>query len=297
MSHRRDFLKQAGWLSALALLGPARLGAMPAPAAPGALAVGLQLYTLRDYLGPGQDVSRVLAQVARAGYQDVETYGYGRENQFWGLTPAALQAALAAVGLRTSSGHYDLTDFIRDGHPEALQACLDAANGCGQAYVVVPSVAESLRRTPADFRVVADQLNRAGERCRAAGLRLAYHNHDFEFKPVDGTSLYEVLLRETQPGLVDFELDLYWAVRAGQDPVALLDAHPQRFRLWHVKDMDRAQPARNTEVGRGSIDFKKIFQHAKAAGLTHIFMEQENFTLDPYRSIAQSAAYIKQQLL
>jgi sugar phosphate isomerase/epimerase len=92
-------------------------------------------------------------------------------------------------------------------------------------------------------------------------------------------------------------MDIYWVVRAGQDPIKLMQAHPKRFPLWHVKDMDKAKPNLNTEVGAGSIDFKKIFAHASVAGLKHPFVEQENFGMDAYQSIAQSAAYIKKSLL
>jgi len=161
----------------------------------------------------------------------------------------------------------------------------------------VPYLGDKLRATADDFKLVADKLNKAGEIGKAAGLKLGYHNHDFEFKPVGGVVLYDVLLKETDPALVDFELDLYWAVRAGLDPIKLIEAHPRRFTMWHIKDMDKAQPEHNTEVGAGSIDFKKIFQHAKTSGLKHIFMEQEYFAIDAYQSITQSAAYMKKNLL
>ena len=290
MNPRRNFLKQAGLLSALSLMQPEALFARPAK-----LKVGLQLYTLRETIG--QDVKSVLAKVARAGYGEVETFGYSPENHFWGLTPKDFKAALTANGLTTSSGHYEMNSFVRDGKAEALTAYLEAAQVCGQTYIVVPHLGEELRQTPEDCHHIAQRLNQAGALCKAAGLKLAYHNHDFEFKPVGGTVLYDVLLRETDPTLVDFELDLYWVVRAGQDAQTLFEAHPGRFPLWHVKDMDRAQPKLNTEVGSGSIDFKKLFQHAPTAGLKHLFVEQENFSMDAYQSITQSADYIKNKLL
>ena len=290
MNPRRNFLKQAGLLSALSLLQPEALFARPAT-----LKVGLQLYTLREYIG--QDVKGVLAKVARAGYTEVETYGYNPQSHFWGLTPKDFKAALAANSLTTSSGHYEFNDFMRDGQADALKPYLEAARTCGQAYIVVPHLGSQLRKTPEDFKILADRLNQAGALCKSAGLKLAYHNHDFEFKPVNGVMLFDVLLRETDPALVDFELDLYWVVRAGQDPIKMLEAHPKRFAMWHVKDMDRTEPAHNTEVGNGSIDFKKIFQHAQASGLKHLFVEQEYFAKDAFQSIAQSAAYIKKELL
>jgi len=290
MAQRRDFLKQVGLLSAISLVRPGAIFAAPL-----SLPVGLQLYTLRDYIG--KDVKGVLAKVAKAGYREVETYGYSKEKGFWGLSSKEFAAVLKANGLSTSSGHYEMSSFMSDGNAEALRSYIEAAKICGQTYIVVPHLDEKLRKTPDDFKALADKLNKAGEMCKAAGLKLAYHNHDFEFAPVGGTTLYNVLLSETQPALVEFELDLYWVVRAGQDPIKLLDAHPKRFTMWHIKDMDRAQPEHNTEIGAGTIDFTKIFQHANAAGLKHIFMEQEYFAMDAYQSITQSAAYIKKKLL
>ncbi len=105
------------------------------------------------------------------------------------------------------------------------------------------------------------------------------------------------MLKETDPKLVDFEMDIYWVVRAGQDPSKLIQAHPKRFPLWHVKDMSKAKPELNTEIGAGSINFQKIAALAATSGLTHLFMEQENFEMDAYQSIAQSATYLNKKLI
>ena len=224
MNQRQNFLKQAGLLSALSLVRPGALLARPS-----SLKVGLQLYTLRDYIG--KDVKGVLAKVARAGYNEVETFGYSSETHFWGLTPKEFKATLAGYGLTTSSGHYEMNGFMRDGKAETLKPYLDAAQACGQTYIVVPHLDEQLRKTPEDLKTIAARVNQAGALCQKADLKLAYHNHDFEFKPVGNTTLYDVLLRETDPALVGFELDLYWAVRAGQDPIKPFAAHPKRFPL------------------------------------------------------------------
>ena len=174
MTQRRDFLKQVGVLSAVACAQPGLLLATPTP-----MKIGLQLYSLRETIG--QDVKGTLAKVAKAGYQEVETYGYSPEKHFWGLTPVEFKAALAANGLSTSSGHYDVGGYLRDGNEESPQAAIGAAKGCGQAYVIVPYLDEKLRASVADFKTVASRLNKAGALCKAAGLRLGYHNHDFEF--------------------------------------------------------------------------------------------------------------------
>ena len=287
---RRKFIQQAGLLSAISYLGPQQLFAAPTP-----LKAGLQLYTMREYIG--KDVAGVLTKVAKAGYQEVETFGYSKDSGFWGMTAQQFKAALAANGLTTSSGHYEMDSFMRTGDPQVLNSYIEAAKATGQAYIIVPYLNENLRATADQFKAAAEKLNKAGELCKAAGLRLGYHNHDFEFKAISGTTLYDVMLKETDPKLVDFEMDIYWVVRAGQDPIKLIEAYPGRFPLWHVKDMDKAKPNLNTEVGAGSIDFQKIAAHAKTAGLTHLFMEQENFKMDAYQSIAQSATYLNKKLI
>ena len=291
MTHRRDFIKQAGLLAAATCVQPTWALA----AAPTSYKAGLQLYSLRDYID--QDVKGVLAKVAKAGYQQVETYGYSPEKHFWGLQPTEFKAVLAANGLTTPSGHYDLGDYLRTGNEALLAPTIAAAKACGQHYLIVPYLDEQLRATPADFRALAAKLNKAGARCKAAGLRLGYHNHDFEFKPLGGTTLYDVLLTETDPALVAFELDIYWVVRAGQDPARLLQAHPGRFPLWHIKDMDKTNHDSNTEVGSGSIDYRALMAYAGTAALKYPVMEQENFVLDAYQSITQSATYMRKNLL
>ncbi|GEM_PF-4573788 len=145
MTHRRDFLKQAGALAAVACAQPGLLLAAPAP-----LKIGLQLYSLRETIGT--DIKATLAKVAQAGYQEVETYGYSPDKHFWGLTPAEFKKALAANNLATSSGHYDVGDFMREGRAAALQPAIDAARGCGQRYLIVPYLDEKLRASAADLR-------------------------------------------------------------------------------------------------------------------------------------------------
>ncbi|MBJ6142824.1 sugar phosphate isomerase/epimerase [Hymenobacter sp. BT559] len=290
MTHRRDFVKQVGLLAAASCLQPELLLAAPAP-----YKAGLQLYTLREYIG--QDPKGVLAKVAKAGYQEVETFGYSPEKHFWGMKPTEFKAVLAGNGLTTPSGHYDLGNFLRSGDEAQLMATIEAAKACGQQYVIVPYLDEKLRATVADCRALAAKFNTAGARCKSAGMRLGYHNHDFEFKPLEGTTVYDVLLKETDPALVDFEMDIYWVVRSGQDPIKLIKDHPKRFPLWHVKDMDKANRELNTEVGNGSIDYRSIMAYAGTAGLKHPVMEQENFAGDAFQSIAQSAAYMRKNLL
>lgn len=289
MTNRREFLTQAGLLSAGALLAPQLLSAKPTAKA------GLQLWTMRDYIG--KDPKGVLAKVARAGYSYVEPYGYSKKGGFWGLSATDFSKTLKANGLTTVSGHYGMDQLFTDGSYGELDEAIEAAKITGQEYVVIPHLADKFRKTGADLELIAKRTNLAAERARKAGIKIGYHNHDFEFKPVDGKMLLNVLLKETDPSLVHFEMDIYWVVRAGQNPVKWVEQHPGRFTMLHVKDMDKANHDLNTEIGKGSINFKSLFAKAKVGGFKYYIVEQENFSIDPYVSITQSSKYLKNVLL
>lgn len=290
MTTRRKFLAQAGMLSAGLMVAPRLLSALPK-----GNIVGLQLYTLRDQLP--KDPKGVIAKVAAAGYKEVETFGYSKQGGFWGLDAKTFSATLKAHGLSTPSGHFGMDEFLIGGKTAELEANIEAANITGMTYVVIPSVNGEALKTADSLKKIAEKMNKAAEICGKAGLKLGYHNHNFEWKPVEGTTFYDTILKETDPKLVHMEMDIFWVVRAGQDPVKLFKQHPGRFALCHIKDRDKKQTDLNTEIGKGSIDFKTIMSHAKEAGLKHFIVEQENFiNIDPYVSIAESAAYVKNVL-
>lgn len=255
--------------------------------------VGLQLYSLRDELP--KDVKGVLEKVAKAGFKEVETYGFSIKDQFWGLTPQELKKILDDNGLKAVSGHYS---YLIDDNPEELNAAIAAAKVLGSEYVTVPWLDQSIRKSADDYKKLAIKINKAGQVCKDAGIRLAYHNHNFEFDKHGDTTGYEILLSGTDKSLVDFELDLYWVVRSGKDPIKLFKENPGRFTMWHVKDMDKNKKEWNTEVGQGSINFKTIFAAAKLSGMKHFFVEHEtNYKPNPIESVAASCAYIKKELI
>ncbi|SEA89296.1 sugar phosphate isomerase/epimerase family protein [Pedobacter hartonius] len=286
---RRDFIKIAGIAAAGAAVAPSFAFAAPAKI------VGLQLYTLRVELP--KDVKGTIANVAKAGYKEVETFGYSAKDGYWGLDPKAFKALLSENGLTAPSGHYGMDMYFTDGSQEELKSYIDAANTIGSTYITVPYLGDNLRKTEDDWKVMADKLNKAAAICKDAGLKLGYHNHNFEFVKYGDTTGYEIMLKGTDPNLVQFEMDIYWVVRSGNDPVKLFTEFPGRFPMWHVKDMDKVDNTINTEVGTGTIDFKSIYKNAKLAGLQHLIMEQENFSMDPYKSIKLSADYIKKSIL
>lgn len=258
--------------------------------------IGLQLYTLRDELP--KNVKLTLEKVAVAGFTTVETYGFSIKDQFWGLTPVELKKILDTNGLKSVSGHYNLGSFLYDGNTSELIAAIEAAKILKSEFLTIPWVDEPFRRNIQDYKKIAARLNEAATLCQKAGLKLVYHNHDFEFEQHDGTTGYEILLKETDKDLVYFELDLYWVIRSGNDPLKLFAANPGRFKLWHVKDMDKTNSALNTEIGSGSIDFKTIFKQAKQSGMRHFFVEQENnYNSGAFEAIKTSSDFISKNLI
>ncbi|HEX5580818.1 MAG TPA: sugar phosphate isomerase/epimerase [Gemmatimonadaceae bacterium] len=243
--------------------------------------IGLQLYTVRREMA--QDVERTLQRVAEMGYREVEFAGY------FDHSPAEVRAMLARHGLRSPASHVPYERIERD-----WAAALDEAAAVGHEWVVVPWLDAKRLTTVDDWRRVAERLGAAGVAARAAGLRLGYHNHDFEFRPVEGAEgrvPLDLLLADTDPESVDFELDLYWMVRAGHDPLAWYARHPGRFRLAHVKDSAGAPEHRMVDVGRGTIDFVRILPAAARAGTTHFFVEHDD-PADPLASARASIAYL-----
>jgi len=258
--------------------------------------IGLQLYTLREELP--KNVKATLEKVAAAGFTTVETYGFSIKDQFWGLSPLELKKILDSNGLKAVSGHYNLGSFLADGNITELKAAIEAAKILKSEFLTIPWIDEPFRKTITDYKLIASRLNEAAKICSDAGLKLAYHNHDFEFQKHDGITGYEILLKETDKDLVYFELDLYWVFRSGNDPIQLFRDNPGRFRMWHVKDMEKANPALNAEIGSGSIDFKSIFKEAKQSGMKHFFVEQENnYNTNPFESIKKSCDFISKSLI
>ena len=258
--------------------------------------IGLQLYTLRESVA--KDVPGVFSQVAKAGYSELEMFGLSAENKFFGHTVKETAALLKQNNLTSPSGHYMPEKFLfNNGNGDDLKNLCDVANQLGNSYLIIPWMSEEKRNSIDKYKAIAERLNKAGEICKSANLQLAYHNHDFDFANLNGEHGYNILLKNTDSKLVKMEMDLYWVVRAGYDPVALFKSNPGRFHLWHVKDMNKNDKTQNTEVGNGSLDFKTIFAAAKLAGVKHYIVEQENnYVPDFYGSIAASSKQVKKLL-
>ena len=286
---KREFIKQSAILSA-------GFFAMPKLAFENTPKIGLQLYTLRDIIA--KDVPGVLGQISKAGYSELEMFGLAAGNTFFGHPVKKISELLKENNLTSPSGHYMPEDFLfKNGNGDDVKNLCDVAHELGNQYIIIPWLSEEKRKNIDQYKVLAERFNRAGEIVKKANLQLAYHNHDFEFADFNGEHGYDILLNKTDSDLVKMEIDLYWVVRAGYDPIALFKSNPGRFHLWHVKDMSKTDKTQNTEICNGVLDFKNIFKSAKLAGVKHFIVEQEtNYAPDYYGSITTSNKGVKKLL-
>ena len=248
--------------------------------------IGLQLYTLRDIIG--KDPKDVLTKVASFGYKELETYGYA-EGKIFDMDFTEFNEFVKGLGMSVVSGHYGLDKIKGD----TWQKAVEDAKKNGQKYMVVPYIDESERKTLDNYKKICADLNAAGEVCNKNGVRFGYHNHAFEFETVDGQIPFDVMLKELDPKNVGMEMDIFWVVNAGQDPLQYFAKYPGRFEQWHVKDMDKNDRTKNADIGTGSIDYKAIFAQAKLSGMKHWYVEQETYPGDPIDSVAASAKFLK----
>ena len=280
MHSRRDFLRSG--LSVVGSLAASRHlfgGAPPHPR------LGVQLYTVRRQAE--SDLAPLLKQIHAIGYDEVETY--------WNVYshPAKkLRQMILDAGLKVPSGHFDYA---------GLPAKLDYASELGVSFVICPILPENLRNTVDDFRRTADQFNQWGERARSLGIRFGFHNHNYEFRQLGGTTGFDVLVERTDPKLVCFEMDCYWAAQAGWDPVAMLQKLGKRVRMLHLKDRRGGFPPSQelnkaaehfTEVGNGTIDWKRVLTAAEQLEVQHLFVEQDESKRPPLESLRISYGHL-----
>ncbi|MGJ7032582.1 sugar phosphate isomerase/epimerase family protein [Niabella hirudinis] len=289
MYNRKDFLKRSGGAALGLMLGPSLYAGCSASSrskATGSIsAVGLQLYSLRDDL-PG-DPKGILKQVAAFGYKEIESYE-GAQGMFWGMGHKGFKQYMDELGMKIVSSHCDYTNDFERKAAEAAEI--------GMSYLICPYLGK--QKTLDDYKRLAGTFNTAGEICKKNGIRFAYHNHDYSFRLQDGQYPQDIFMQHADKSLVDFEMDIYWVVTAGQDPIAWLKKYNGRFRLCHVKDRKKGaapkpdEPNLSVIVGTGSIDFKTILAEARREGMQHYILEQEAYEKSPIECVKEGAAYL-----
>jgi sugar phosphate isomerase/epimerase len=287
MRNRRDFLKATGTLASGLLIGarPAFSMIRDLSGNAGIKNFGLQLYSLRADLP--NDPKAVLKHVAAYGYKQVESFE-GKQGMFWGMTNKEFKKYLGDLGMTIVSSHCNIN---ADFETKAAQA-----GEIGMKYLICPYLGP--QKTLDDYKKAADKFNTCGEICRKNGLRFAYHNHGYSFTELDGQMPQDVMMNNTTPELVDFEMDIYWVVTAGADPIAWLEKYPNRFKLCHVKDRRKGAAPKDgdasVDLGTGTIDFKKILKDAESKSMQYYIVEQERYdNSTPLKSAEAGATYMK----
>lgn len=280
--NRREFLHRAGMAAGgLVASGDPNVVSLLHPSSPSnhqsLSRIGVQLYTVRRAMQ--ESVERTLEQVARIGYKEVEFAGY------FGRPAKDIRALLDANGLTAPSAHSADLNAIRNRFAQVL----DDATTIGHRYVICASLPRS-EQTTDGYRRVAAEFNRAGEQAAKVNVTFGFHNHDGEFAALGDTTGYDVLLAECDPKLVTMQMDLFWTVKAGRDPLVYFAKHPGRFSSVHVKDM--AAGGTMVDVGAGQLPFDRYFAKSGQAGIRHYFVEHDS-PADPMASIAASYRFLR----
>ena len=280
---RNEFLKISG---GLALAGLASRSAFASLAKDDKLKdFGIQLWSVRDDLA--KDPKEVLKQLASYGYKQIESFE-GRQGMFWGMTNTEFKSYMDELGTKLIASHCDIT---KDFEKKAAEAA-----AIGMKYLICPW--KGPQKDIDAFKKFADEFNEKGEICQKNEIRFAYHNHDYSFVDMNGQLGQDVMMKNTDPKLVDFELDMYWVVAGGQNIETWLNKYPKRFRLCHVKDRKKgvATTDKNESVvvGTGSIDYAKILKTAKKQGMEYYIVEQEKWDgTTPMQAAQANAGFMK----
>lgn len=246
---------------------------------------GIQLYSVKGDMA--NDAQEAIKKIASYGYNQIEGFDGGK-GIFWGMKNTEFKTFTLDLGLDFVASHANVFD-----NTEKLAA---DAGEIGMKYLICPYI--GVQKSVDEWKKVADRFNAVGKICKENGLRFAYHNHGYTFEELEGRMPQDILMEETDPELVDFELDIYWAVTAGADPEAYFEKYKNRFRLCHVKDREKGAPQgksdASTVLGTGSIDYAKVLRTAKDNGMKYFVVEQEKFEgLSPMEAAERNATFLK----
>jgi len=277
---RRDFLRNSA-LTGLALSMPFKNQLMAMGGAGNAF--GIQLWSVKEALA--KDTLGVLKHLSICGYKKIESFE-GDKGIFWGMKNTEFKKHMDELGMQLVSAHCDnTTNFER----KAAEAA-----AIGMNYLICPY--KGPQKSLDNFKKFAEEFNACGEIAKKNGIRFAYHNHDYSFVPMEGQVPQDVMMNNTNSDTVDFEMDIYWTVAAGVDPIAYMDKHPGRFKLVHVKDMTKLPKGEHEScvIGKGVIDYKNMLSKVSKRGVKHMIVEQEAYTGTNELDAAKAdAAYLK----
>jgi len=285
MQKRREFLKTVGLVTGTSLLGINPGWSSIISEEPTVKKIGIQLYTLRDII-PGK-AKEIIKELATFGYTQIESYE-GPEGIYWNMKPSEFKQFTGDLGMKLISTHCDIY--------EKFEQKVEDAASIGMKYLICPWIGP--QKSIDDYKKIAAVFNEKAKQCAANGVRFAYHNHDYSFKKIDGIYPQDILMQETDPNLVCFEMDMYWVVTAGENPLEWLKKYPGRFELSHIKDRSQSPINKDNfesvDLGTGSIDFRQLLPQAKKLGLQYLFMEQEFYPGgSPMNAAATGATYLK----
>lgn len=291
--NRRSFIQTASALTIGSLILPTvgcktvandvTIGTMSAMAKPSLDKFGIQLYTLRDLIP--DDPRGILGKLPGFGFQQIEGYD-GPQGMFWNMGHKNFKKYLDGIGLDMISSHVNIR--------EDFELKANQAAEIGMKYLICPYIGP--QKSVDDWKKVTDRFNECGAICKKAGIRFAYHNHAYSFKAFSGMIPHDFIMENTDPELVDHEMDIYWVVTGGADPIKYLKKYPNRFRLCHVKD--RMKDAGNErqascDLGTGVIDFAPILKVAQENGMKYFILEQERYDhSSPMQAAKVGAEYL-----
>lgn len=284
MTKRRDFIKTTSMIAAGSLITPSFSYSSSRKIA-AKMEAGLQVYSVRNQLN--EDFEGTMKKVAKVGYKLIEGYGLNLDGKYLGKISAAhYKKVVTDLGMNLVATHCSY--FKHEDAPKMIES----SRISGIEYLVIPSIPGGMRKDINGYKAVAENLNKIGEQCKAAGIKFGYHNHAFEFEIIDNQVPQEVLMNETEADNVAFEADIFWCNKGGYDAVKLIKKYPGRVKLFHVKDATADK--HEATVGEGVIDFKSIFKAGKENGLHYYFIEDER-TDDPFGNIKADHDYIVAQ--
>jgi sugar phosphate isomerase/epimerase len=248
--------------------------------------IGIQLWSVRENMKT--DAAGTIKALGEMGYKFVEAAGYS-DGKFYGMEPVEFKDLVEANGMQFLGSHTG-QDIPAEGSLDEVMAWWDTAiaahKAAGVEYVVMPWMGRIGHESLEGLKRYCDYFNAVGEKCNAQGLRFGFHNHADEFKELEGEVIYDFMLNNTDPEKVMFQMDLYWVVEGGKDPVDYITRYPGRFENWHVKD--------DAEVGAsGEIDFERIFEHTETSGVKYFVIEVEKYNYEPLESVKVSLDYMQ----